>query len=57
MNAQMNAQCASLLAEGLRASGAARRAVVMESTLRKAIQRQAIRILPANLHEVTPQGR
>jgi hypothetical protein len=46
MNAQMNAHCASLLAEGLRPSEVARRAGVKESTLRKALQRQAIPELP-----------
>ena len=42
MNAQMNAQCASLLAQGLRPSEVARRAGIKESTLRKALKRQAI---------------
>jgi hypothetical protein len=46
MNAQMNAHCASLLAEGLRPSEVARRAGVKESTLRKALQRRAIPELP-----------
>ena len=46
MNAQMNAQCASLLAEGLRPSEVARRAGIKESTLRKALQRKAIPELP-----------
>jgi len=46
MNAQMNAHCASLLAEGLRPSEVARRAGIKESTLRKALQRQAIPELP-----------
>ncbi len=46
MNAQMNAHCGSLLAEGLRPSEVARRAGVKESTLRKALQRQAIPELP-----------
>jgi hypothetical protein len=46
MDAQMNAQCARLLAEGLRPSEVARRAGIKESTLRKALQRQAIPELP-----------
>ena len=42
MSAQMNAQCASLLAEGLRPAEVARRVGINESTLRKALKRQAI---------------
>jgi hypothetical protein len=46
MSAQVNAQCAALLAEGLRPSVVARRVGIQESTLRKAIKRQAIAVLP-----------
>jgi hypothetical protein len=46
MSAEMNAQCASLLAEGLRPSEVARRAGIKESTLRKALKRKAIPELP-----------
>ena len=46
MSAQMNAQCASLLAEGLRPSEVARRVGINESTLRKALKRRAIAELP-----------
>lgn len=46
MTEQMNARCASLLAEGLRPSVVARRAGIKESTLRKALQRRAIPELP-----------
>jgi hypothetical protein len=56
MNAQMSAQCAGLLAEGLRPSEAARRAGVKESTLRKAIQRQAIAQLPRDVESVSSQA-
>lgn len=42
MSAQMSAQCASLLAEGLRPSEVARRVGIKESTLRKALKRRAI---------------
>ena len=46
MSADMNAQCAKLLAEGLRPSEAARRVGIKESTLRKALKRRAIPELP-----------
>jgi hypothetical protein len=46
MTADKNAECAKLLAEGLRPSEIARRANIKESTLRKALQRQAIPLLP-----------
>ena len=46
MSAQMSAQCARLLAEGLRPSVVARRVGINESTLRKALARRAIPELP-----------
>jgi hypothetical protein len=46
MSAEVSAQCAALLAEGLRPSVVARRVGIQESTLRKAIKRQAIVVLP-----------
>jgi hypothetical protein len=46
MSAQVSTQCAALLAEGLRPSVVARRVGIQESTLRKAIKRQAIAVLP-----------
>jgi transposase-like protein len=46
MSAAMSAQCAKLLAEGLRPSEVARRVGINESTLRKALRRQAIPALP-----------
>jgi hypothetical protein len=46
MSAEVSAQCAALLAEGLRPSVVARRVGIQESTLRKAIKRQAIAVLP-----------
>ena len=46
MDTAMSAQCAKLLAEGLRPAEVARRAGINESTLRKALKRQAIPVLP-----------
>lgn len=46
MSTEMSAQCAKLLAEGLRPAEVARRAGINESTLRKALKRQAIPELP-----------
>jgi len=46
MTADKNAECAKLLADGIRPSETARRAKIKESTLRKAIQRHAIPQLP-----------
>lgn len=46
MSAEVSAQCAALLADGLRPSVVARRVGIQESTLRKAIKRQAIAVLP-----------
>ncbi len=45
MSAEVSAQCAAMLAGGLRPSVVARRAGIQESTLRKAIKRQAIAVL------------
>ena len=56
MDARMNAQCASLLAEGLRPSEVARRAGIKESTLRKALKRQAIPELPRYAESVGSQA-
>ncbi len=53
MSAEVIAQCAGLLAEGLRPSEVARRAGVNESTLRKALKRQAI---PALRRGAQPDG-
>jgi len=46
MTTDKNAECAKLLAEGIRPSEIARCTNIKESTLRKAIQRQAIPLLP-----------
>jgi transposase-like protein len=46
MSTEMNARCASLLAQGLRPSVVARQVGINESTLRKALKRQAIAVLP-----------
>ena len=46
MRAEVNAQCAKLLADGLRPSEVARRVGINESTLRKALQRKAVAQLP-----------
>lgn len=46
MTAEKNAECAKLLADGIRPSEVARRANIKETTLRKALQRQAIPLLP-----------
>lgn len=56
MNAQMNAQCASLLAQGLRPAEVARRVGIKESTLRKALKRQAIPELPRQAESVGSQA-
>lgn len=46
MSTEMSAQCASLLAQGIRPSVVARQVGINESTLRKALKRQAIPQLP-----------
>jgi hypothetical protein len=57
MSTQMSAQCAKLLAEGLRPCEVARRAGINESTLRKALKRQAIPELPRSAEcAVEPDG-
>ena len=48
MSAEMSAQCASLLAQGIRPSVVARQVGINESTLRKALKRQAIPVLPTS---------
>ena len=54
MSAEMSAQCAKLLAEGLRPSVVARQVGVNESTLRKALKRQAIPQLPKTVEGAQP---
>jgi len=57
MSTEMSAQCAKLLAEGLRPAEVARRAGINESTLRKALKRQAVPELPKSLDcAVEPDG-
>jgi transposase-like protein len=56
MSAEVSAQCAALLADGLRPSVVARRVGIQESTLRKAIKRQAIAVLPECTDANVQQG-
>ena len=56
MSAEVSAQCAALLADGLRPSVVARRVGIQESTLRKAIKRQAIAMLPECTDPNVQQG-
>jgi len=56
MSAQVSAQCAALLAEGLGPSEVARRVGIQGSTLRKAIKRQAIAVLPEGSDPLAKQG-
>jgi hypothetical protein len=56
MSAEVSAQCAALLADGLRPSVVARRVGIQESTLRKAIKRQAIAVLPECTDPNVQQG-
>jgi hypothetical protein len=56
MSPQMSAQCAKLLAEGLRPSVVARQVGINESTLRKALKRQAIPELPKAPESAEPDG-
>ena len=56
MSAQLSAQCAKLLSEGLRPSVVARQVGINESTLRKALKRQAIPELPKAAECVEPEG-
>ncbi len=53
MSQEMSAQCAKLLAEGMRPSVVARRVGINESTLRKACKRGAIPVWPAAHESVT----
>jgi DNA-binding CsgD family transcriptional regulator len=59
MTADKNAECAKLLADGIRPSEIARRANIKESTLRKALQRQAIPFLPesSDIEKKSPSAR
>ena len=56
MTADKNAECAQLIAEGLRPSQAARKANVKETTLRKAIDRKALPVLPQIINDSTDTG-
>lgn len=56
MSAQLSAQCAKLLSEGLRPSVVARQVGINESTLRKALKRQAIPELPKAAECAEPEG-
>jgi hypothetical protein len=56
MSTEMSAQCAKLLAEGLRPSVVARQVGINESTLRKALKRQAIPELPKTAEGAEPDG-
>jgi DNA-binding CsgD family transcriptional regulator len=51
MTADKNAECANLIAEGIRPAEVARQAGINESTLRKALQRKAIPRLPDNTED------
>jgi hypothetical protein len=55
MSEQVSAQCAKLLAEGIRPSVVARRVGINESTLRKALKRQAIAELPERAVAAQPE--
>ena len=55
MNADKSAQCATMLADGIRPSEVARRAGIKESTLRKAIQRQGIPRVANSTGEDSPK--
>ena len=56
MTADKGAECARLLAEGKRPSQVARLTGVKESTLHKAIARQAVPRLPASDHPSSSEG-
>ena len=56
MSTEMSAQCASLLAQGIRPSVVARQVGINESTLRKALKRQAIPELPKAPECAEPDG-
>lgn len=56
MDAKVSAQCAALLAEGHRPSEVARRAGINESTLRKALQREAVPQLAKSPECATEHG-
>lgn len=54
MSTEMSAQCARLLAQGLRPSVVARQVGINESTLRKALARQAVPQLPRTAEGAEP---
>lgn len=56
MSAQLCAQCAQLLARGIRPSVVARQVGIKESTLRKALKRQAIVVLPKAAEGAEPEA-
>ena len=56
MSTEMSAQCAGLLAQGIRPSVVARQVGINESTLRKALKRQAIPELPKAPECAQPEG-
>jgi hypothetical protein len=56
MSAQVNAQCAALIAQGLRPSVVARQMGIQGSTLRKAIKRKAIAVLPESTEAPAEQA-
>jgi len=56
MSTEVSAQCAGLLAEGTRPSVVARQVGINESTLRKAIKRQAIPVWPKAPEGAEPDG-
>lgn len=55
MSERVSAQCAKLLAEGIRPSVVARRVGINESTLRKALKRQAIAASPERAVAAQPE--
>ena len=56
MTAQTSAQCADLLAQGIRPSVVARKVGIHESTLRKAVQRQAVVPLAVSIAQDSEEG-
>lgn len=56
MTAHTSAQCASLLAQGIRPSVVARQVGIHESTLRKAVQRGAVVPLAVSIAQDSAQG-
>ena len=56
MTPEKRAQCAHLLAQGLPTSKVARQVGVKESTLRKALKRQAVPLLPEDTRDATAKA-